>query len=113
MEITERSLPFCSGMMFIICRVKRNKDPVFKDKLQIGAAAGCLMLVVVLVLGRSRPRVVQQAAAVEVQAAQVEQQDVPIQSEWIGTLDGMVNAEIRAQVSGYSPVSEAARGAFG
>jgi hypothetical protein len=25
----------------------------------------------------------------------------PFHSEWIGTLDGMVNAEIRAQVSGY------------
>src|SRR2546430_6278888 len=36
-----------------------------------------------------------------VEVAQVEQQDVPIYSEWIGTLDGMVNAEIRAQVSGY------------
>jgi RND family efflux transporter MFP subunit len=36
-----------------------------------------------------------------VEVAQVEQRDVPIYSEWIGTLDGMVNAEIRAQVSGY------------
>jgi membrane fusion protein (multidrug efflux system) len=32
---------------------------------------------------------------------QVTQKDVPIYSEWIGTLDGMVNAEIKAQVSGY------------
>jgi membrane fusion protein (multidrug efflux system) len=31
----------------------------------------------------------------------VEQQDVPVYGEWIGTLDGMVNAEIKAQVSGY------------
>jgi len=31
----------------------------------------------------------------------VAQQDVPVYGEWIGTLDGMVNAEIRAQVSGY------------
>jgi RND family efflux transporter MFP subunit len=36
-----------------------------------------------------------------VEVAQVEQRDVPIYSEWIGTLDGMVNAEIRAQVPGY------------
>lgn len=36
-----------------------------------------------------------------VEVVQVEQQDVPIYSEWIGSLDGMVNAEIRAQVSGY------------
>ena len=31
----------------------------------------------------------------------MEQRDVPIYHEWIGTLDGMVNAAIRAQVSGY------------
>ena len=29
------------------------------------------------------------------------QQDVPIFEEWLGTLDGFVNATIRAQVSGY------------
>jgi membrane fusion protein, multidrug efflux system len=37
----------------------------------------------------------------EVEVVQVSQQDVPIYSEWIGTTDGLVNAKIRAQVSGY------------
>jgi RND family efflux transporter MFP subunit len=37
----------------------------------------------------------------DVGVVQVEQKDVPIYSEWIGTLDGMVNAAIKAQVSGY------------
>jgi membrane fusion protein (multidrug efflux system) len=37
----------------------------------------------------------------EVEVVAVEQRDVPIYHEWIGTLDGMVNAAIRAQVSGY------------
>jgi len=36
---------------------------------------------------------------VEVMA--VIQKDVPVYKEWIGTLDGMVNATIRAQVTGY------------
>ena len=31
----------------------------------------------------------------------VEQRDVPVYSEWVATLDGFVNAEIRPQVSGY------------
>jgi len=31
----------------------------------------------------------------------VVQKDVPLQSEWIATLDGYVNAEIKPQVSGY------------
>ena len=37
----------------------------------------------------------------DVEVVQVEQKDVPLYSEWIGTLDGMVNAPIKAQVSGY------------
>jgi RND family efflux transporter MFP subunit len=42
-----------------------------------------------------------QAAPPEVEVATVEQHDVPLYSEWIGTLDGMVNAAIRAEVTGY------------
>src|SRR3979411_3244530 len=37
----------------------------------------------------------------EVRVAPVIQQDVPVYSEWVATLDGYVNAEIRPQVSGY------------
>jgi len=40
-------------------------------------------------------------AATEVEVADVEQRDVPIYKEWIGTLDGFVNADIKAQVTGY------------
>ena len=37
----------------------------------------------------------------EVDVVQVMQKDVPIVHEWVGTTDGMVNATIRAQVTGY------------
>jgi RND family efflux transporter MFP subunit len=40
-------------------------------------------------------------AAPEVTVAPVEQKDVPISKEWVGTLDGFVNAQIRPQVTGY------------
>ncbi|MBV9745324.1 MAG: efflux RND transporter periplasmic adaptor subunit [Acidobacteriia bacterium] len=36
-----------------------------------------------------------------VEVAEVVQKDVPIYSDWIGTLDGLVNADIKAQVTGY------------
>lgn len=36
-----------------------------------------------------------------VEVASVTQADVPIIHEWIGVLDGLVNAQIRAQVTGY------------
>src|ERR1700704_2584500 len=39
--------------------------------------------------------------AVDVEVAQVEQKDIPIYGEWIGTLDGLVDADVRAQVTGY------------
>jgi RND family efflux transporter MFP subunit len=37
----------------------------------------------------------------DVIVAAVEQRDLPVEREWVGTLDGMVNASIKAQVSGY------------
>jgi membrane fusion protein, multidrug efflux system len=36
-----------------------------------------------------------------VETAEVIKKDVPIYSEWVGTTDGLVNATIRAQVTGY------------
>jgi RND family efflux transporter MFP subunit len=41
------------------------------------------------------------ASAPEVQVMTVTAKDVPVYDEWIGTLDGAVNAQIRAQVTGY------------
>ena len=36
-----------------------------------------------------------------VEVATVVQKDVPVSQEWIGSLDGFVNAEIRPQIEGY------------
>ena len=41
------------------------------------------------------------AAPPDVEIVSVEQKDVPITREWVATLTGLVNAQIRAQVSGY------------
>jgi membrane fusion protein (multidrug efflux system) len=40
-------------------------------------------------------------APLEVTVAPVVQKDVALYTEWIGTLDGFVNADVRAQVTGY------------
>jgi RND family efflux transporter MFP subunit len=48
----------------------------------------------------------------EVEAIAVEQRDVPIYHEWIGTLDGLVNAAIKAQVSGYLLSQNYTEGSF-
>ena len=78
--------------------------PVLKRNLVI-AAVGLLCLVTVVgVIGALRPKGVsgaQPGASPDVEVVQVEQKDVPIYGEWIGTLDGLVNADVRAQVTGY------------
>jgi RND family efflux transporter MFP subunit len=48
----------------------------------------------------------------DVEVVQVVQEDVPIYGEWIGTLDGWVNADVRAQVTGYLQTQGYQEGAF-
>src|SRR6202140_734174 len=62
------------------------------------------VIVIALIVGALRPKHASGAAAAappDVMVAQVEQKDVPIYGEWVGTLDGFVNADVRAQVTGY------------
>jgi RND family efflux transporter MFP subunit len=68
-----------------------------------------------LIIGAVRPKGVSGAppnvpAVVEV--VEVQQKDVPIYGEWIGTLDGLVNADVRAQVTGYLMQQGYLEGAF-
>jgi len=59
-----------------------------------------VLVILAVVAGCSKgPAEAPKPPAVEVMA--VIQKDVPIYKEWIGTLDGTVNAIIRAQVQGY------------
>jgi RND family efflux transporter MFP subunit len=63
------------------------------------------LLVISLILGAVRPykHVMggSPGSPPEVEVVQVQEMDVPIYREWIGTLDGLVNADVRAQVTGY------------
>jgi membrane fusion protein (multidrug efflux system) len=59
-----------------------------------------VILLLFIAIGCSKgPQEAPPAPAVEVMT--VIQKDVPVYREWIGTLDGVVNATIRAQVQGY------------
>jgi len=51
-------------------------------------------------------------APADVLVTPVEQKDVPIYGEWIGTLDGLTNADVRAQVTGYLQRQGYQEGAF-
>jgi membrane fusion protein (multidrug efflux system) len=47
-----------------------------------------------------------------VEVAPVEQKDVPIYGEWIGTLSGQVNADVKAQVTGYLLIRNYKEGSY-
>jgi RND family efflux transporter MFP subunit len=86
-----------------------------KQRIQIGAASGLLVIVAMVLVTISREK---SAAAdtppppPEVQVAGVEQRDLPINHQWIGTLNGLVNAAINAQVTGYLLRQDYAEGSF-
>jgi RND family efflux transporter MFP subunit len=74
-------------------------------KRYLVSGAVLLIFVVALIIGAVHPYKhalgSQHVALPDVEVLQVQQEDVPIYGEWIGTLDGLVNADVRAQVTGY------------
>src|SRR5260370_38704854 len=78
--------------------------------------AGALFLVVIgIVIGATRPKRASgtpPGGSPDVQVVLVEQKDVPIYGEWIGTLDGFTNADVKAQVTGYLMRQGYQEGAF-
>ncbi len=78
--------------------------------------AGALFLVVIgIVIGATRPKHASgtpPGGSPDVQVVLVEQKDVPIYGEWIGTLDGFSNADVRAQITGYIMKQGYQEGAF-
>ncbi len=83
-----------------------------KYKVWIGGALA--LLVVGLIIGAIYPKHVAGAppGAPDVEVVQVEQKDVPIFGEWIGTFDGFTDADVRAQVTGYLQRQGYQEGAF-
>ena len=85
-----------------------------KRSVLIGGVLG--LIGVVLVVGAFHPfrKVSASPTTISplVEVVKVEQKDVPIFGEWIGTLDGIENADVRAQVTGYLQKQEYQEGAF-
>jgi RND family efflux transporter MFP subunit len=73
-----------------------------KRYLLLGGLLGLIVLVLIVGAGCSSNKAQgAQQSTPDVEVVQVEKEDVPIYAEWIGTLDGLVNADVRAQVTGY------------
>jgi RND family efflux transporter MFP subunit len=70
-------------------------------RLRSGAVFLGVAALGIIVSGCNKSQATTKTPVPEVGVVTVEQRDVPVYSEWVATLDGYVNAEIRPQVSGY------------
>jgi membrane fusion protein, multidrug efflux system len=77
-------------------------NSLLRHSFAIAGVVGLIVLAVVV--GALHPKHASgagTAALPEVMVAQVEQRDVDLYTEWVGTLAGEVNADVQAQVAGY------------
>src|SRR5262249_32559925 len=65
------------------------------------SCAGLTLAALAAAVGCAKKEAAPPPAPPAVEVATVVQKDVPIFQEWIGSLDGSVNAEIRPQIEGY------------
>jgi len=70
----------------------------------------CLMLA--SMVGCTKSTLAAKPQPMDVEVVEVEQKDVPIYGQWIGTLDGFVNANVKAQVTGYLLRQDYKEGSF-
>src|SRR5882762_5228821 len=90
------------------------KKILSKPKLLIPTLVIAIGMIVALVVVAVRSDKPAQAAPrpLDVEVIRVEQKDVPVYSEWIGTTEGIVNADIKAEVTGYLLKQDYKEGSF-
>ena len=86
----------CSDKWFVF-KFPQIRTPV-KRRPSFWRVIASVILLSSVGCGKAEPP---QARPPEVEVVQVEQKDVPIWNEWVGTLEGLVNAQIKPQVLGY------------
>src|SRR5882757_2107949 len=77
--------------------IHERKKSIFTGLLLFSLVAGFTLSMI----GCERTQAAAPLPPPEVRVAPVIQQNVPVFSEWVATMDGYVNAQIRPQVSGY------------
>jgi RND family efflux transporter MFP subunit len=81
-------------------------------RLKNGLAAVVAVAVLLTMTGCAKTTAAGNPPPPEVEVATVAQKDIPTVHEWIGTLDGLVNAAIKAEVTGYLMMQNYAEGSF-
>ena len=85
-----------------------------KPKLVIPIAVVAVVAIIALItiVTKSNDGVKAAPRPLDVEVVQVKQDDVPLYSEWIGTTEGIVNADIKGQVTGYLLRQDYKEGSF-
>jgi len=83
-----------------------------KDNRRKSRTLCLISLAVVVTASCTKPPQAAKPQSTDVEVVEVQQKNVPIYSQWIGTLDGFVNADVRAQVTGYLLTQQYEEGSF-
>lgn len=87
--------------MHSIINQERNDPTQLSAPFGFSWFVSSLLLLGTVAIGCNGKQQAAKSPPPDVEVAPVEQADVPIYGRWVGTLVGYVNADIRAQVSGY------------
>ena len=87
-----------------LMRSRRHRDGACAAAVAVAAA--------VLLIGCKEAAEHVAAPPPDVVVSEVVQKDVPIYVEWVGTVDGNINAQIRARVQGYLQTRDYTEGTF-
>jgi len=79
--------------------------------LVVAVILGVIAVAVIALVLRPKPAA-SAGPPPDVMVVPVVQKDVAVYGEWIGTLDGLVNADVKAQVTGYLLAQDYQEGAF-
>jgi len=80
--------------------MKPSKTAIWSGRIKSGQIIATAVAIVCVVGCKKKPNP-RSPPPPQVEVTTVIQGEVPIYHEWIGVLDGLVNAQIRAQVTGY------------
>jgi multidrug efflux pump subunit AcrA (membrane-fusion protein) len=87
-------------------------EPLSKSRIAISATAALTIALLTTPAYTTKTSAASPQPLTEMKVATREQRDVPMYREWIGTLDGLVNAAIKAQVTGYLLSQDSTEGSF-
>ena len=80
---------------------KTNMNSFGNDKCPRFGTLCLVCLILASMAGCTKSTLAAKPQPMDVEVVEMEQKDVPIYGQWIGALDGFVNANVKAQVTGY------------